>query len=61
MNRSLDLKYDLDVFNIVAVSDFNFGAMENKSLNIFNAKYILASPQTATDLDFAGIEAVVAA
>ena len=54
------LEYDLDVFNIVAVSDFNFGAMENKSLNIFNAKYILASPQTATDADFAGIEAVVA-
>jgi aminopeptidase N len=54
------LEYDLDVFNIVAVSDFNFGAMENKSLNIFNAQYILASPETATDSDYERIEAVVA-
>jgi aminopeptidase N len=54
------LEYDLDIFNIVAVSDFNMGAMENKSLNIFNAKYILASPDTAVDADFLGIEAVVA-
>jgi len=54
------LEYDLDVFNIVAVSDFNMGAMENKSLNVFNAKYILADPQTATDTDFAYIESVVA-
>ncbi len=53
-------EYDLDVFNIVAVSDFNMGAMENKGLNIFNDKYILASPETATDVDYAGIEAVVA-
>lgn len=53
-------EYDLDVFNIVAVSDFNFGAMENKGLNIFNSKYILADPQTATDADFDGVEAVVA-
>ncbi len=52
--------YDLDVFNIVAVSDFNMGAMENKGLNVFNDKYILASPQTATDTDYAGIETVVA-
>jgi len=53
------LEYDLDLFNIVAVSDFNMGAMENKSLNIFNDKYILADPQTATDDDYAGIERVV--
>ena len=53
-------EYDLDVFNIVAVSDFNMGAMENKGLNIFNDKYVLASPQTATDGDYAGIEAVIA-
>jgi len=54
------LEYDLDIFNIVAVSDFNMGAMENKSLNVFNAKYILADPETATDTDYAGIEGVVA-
>lgn len=53
-------EYDLDVFNIVAVHDFNFGAMENKGLNIFNARYILADAETATDADFDGIEAVVA-
>ncbi len=53
-------EYDLDVFNIVAVSDFNMGAMENKGLNIFNDKYVLASPETATDGDYAGIEAVIA-
>jgi aminopeptidase N len=53
-------EYDLDVFNIVAVSDFNFGAMENKSLNIFNSRYILADPETATDADFDAIAAVVA-
>jgi aminopeptidase N len=53
-------EYDLEVFNIVAVSDFNMGAMENKGLNIFNDKYILASPDTATDHDYAGIEAVIA-
>src|SRR6266496_2896861 len=53
-------EYDLDVFMIVAVSDFNMGAMENKGLNIFNDKYVLASPQTATDADFAHIEAVIA-
>jgi aminopeptidase N len=52
-------EYDLDVFNIVAVDDFNMGAMENKSLNIFNSKYILASPHTATDADYNAIEAVV--
>ena len=53
------LEYDLDIFNIVAVSDFNMGAMENKSLNVFNAKYILADPETATDADYANIEAIV--
>jgi aminopeptidase N len=53
-------EYDLDVFNIVAVSDFNMGAMENKGLNIFNDKYILASPATATDTDYAQIESVIA-
>ncbi|HUI21788.1 MAG TPA: aminopeptidase N [Methylocella sp.] len=53
-------EYDLDVFNIVAVSDFNMGAMENKGLNIFNDKYVLASPATATDADYANIEAVIA-
>ena len=53
-------EYDLDVFHIVAVSDFNMGAMENKGLNIFNDKYVLASPDTATDMDFANIEAIVA-
>ncbi|SEF69747.1 aminopeptidase N [Bosea lathyri] len=52
--------YDLDVFNVVAVSDFNMGAMENKGLNIFNDKYVLADPQTATDGDYASIEAIIA-
>jgi aminopeptidase N len=52
-------EYDLDVFNLVAVSDFNMGAMENKGLNIFNTKFVLARPDTATDVDFAGIEGVV--
>jgi aminopeptidase N len=53
-------EYDLDIFMIVAVSAFNMGAMENKGLNIFNDKYVLASPETATDADFAHIEAVIA-
>ena len=53
-------EYDLDVFNVVAVSDFNMGAMENKGLNIFNDKYVLASPETATDMDYAAIEAIIA-
>ncbi|PZU44672.1 MAG: aminopeptidase N [Sphingomonas sp.] len=53
-------EYDLDVFNIVAVHDFNFGAMENKGLNIFNAKYVLADPDTATDWDYDAIAAIVA-
>ena len=54
------LAYDLDVFNIAAVSDFNMGAMENKGLNVFNTKYVLAKPETATDADYQGIEAVIA-
>ena len=52
-------EYDLDLFNIVAVSDFNMGAMENKGLNIFNSRYVLADPDTATDADFDAIAAVV--
>ncbi len=54
------LELDLERFMIVAVSDFNMGAMENKGLNIFNTKYVLAQPETATDVDFANIESVVA-
>ena len=53
-------EYDLDIFMIVAVSDFNMGAMENKGLNVFNDKYLLAGSDTATDADFAHIEAVIA-
>ena len=54
------LEYDLDVYMIVAVGDFNAGAMENKGLNIFNTKYVLAKPETATDADYQGIEGVIA-
>jgi aminopeptidase N len=53
-------EYDLDIFNIVAVDDFNMGAMENKSLNIFNSSCVLASPETTTDAGFARVEAIVA-
>ena len=53
-------EYDLDLYMIVAVDDFNMGAMENKGLNIFNSKYVLARPQTATDTDYEMIEAVIA-
>lgn len=53
-------EYDLDIYMIVAVGDFNMGAMENKGLNIFNTKYVLASPQTATDYDFDSIDTVIA-
>ena len=53
-------EYDLGVFNIVAVRDFNFGAMENKGLNIFNSAYVLADEDTATDADFEAIESIVA-
>jgi aminopeptidase N len=53
------LEYDLDLYMVVAVDDFNMGAMENKGLNVFNTKYVLANPQTATDNDFLAIEAVI--
>jgi aminopeptidase N len=53
-------EYDLDIFMIVAVSHFNMGAMENKGLNIFNDKYILALPETATDADYVNVEAIIA-
>jgi aminopeptidase N len=53
-------EYDLDVFNVVAVDDFNMGAMENKGLNVFNSKYVLASPETATDADYERIESIIA-
>jgi aminopeptidase N len=68
-NRSSSMKwdeevfgreYDLDLYNIVAVSDFNMGAMENKGLNVFNTKYVLADPDTATDADFDAVEGVIA-
>ncbi|HKT85013.1 MAG TPA: aminopeptidase N [Novosphingobium sp.] len=52
-------EYDLDLFNVVAVSDFNMGAMENKGLNVFNTRYVLADPETATDADYDAIEGVV--
>ena len=52
-------EYDLSVYNIVAVDDFNMGAMENKGLNIFNSKYVLAKQDTATDVDYEGIESVI--
>jgi aminopeptidase N len=54
-----DLEYDLDIYHVVATQDFNMGAMENKSLNIFNSKYVLARPDTATDTDYQGIEGVI--
>ncbi len=54
------LEYDLDTFMIVAIDDFNMGAMENKGLNVFNSKLVLANPETATDLDYHSIEAVIA-
>lgn len=53
------LEYDLDIYNIVAVDDFNMGAMENKGLNIFNSKFVLASPKTATDDEYQGIQRVI--
>ena len=52
-------EYDLDVYMVVAVDDFNMGAMENKGLNVFNSKYVLAQPETATDMDYQGIEGVI--
>jgi aminopeptidase N len=54
------LEYDLDRYMVVAVDDFNMGAMENKGLNVFNSKYVLASPETATDQDYLGVEGVIA-
>ena len=57
--QAYDREYDLDVFHIVAVSDFNMGAMENKSLNVFNTKYVLARQEIATDQDYHGIEGVI--
>jgi len=57
--RAYGREYDLDSYQIVAVHDFNMGAMENKGLNIFNAQYVLASPETATDDDYASIEAII--
>ena len=53
-------EYDLDLYNIVAVSDFNMGAMENKGLNVFNTRYVLADPETATDTDYDNVEGVIA-
>ncbi len=58
--ETFGLEYDLDHYNIVATSDFTMGAMENKGLNVFNTKYVLASAETATDADFQGVEAVIA-
>ncbi|EAU43022.1 aminopeptidase N [Fulvimarina pelagi HTCC2506] len=58
--RRFGREYDLDVFNIVAIADFNMGAMENKGLNVFNHKYVLLDPDTATDQDYAGVETVIA-
>ncbi|QFY90835.1 aminopeptidase N [Magnetovirga frankeli] len=58
--RTYGRECDLDVYNIVAVNDFNMGAMENKGLNIFNAKFVLASPESATDADFQAVEGVIA-
>ncbi|MBW2294292.1 MAG: aminopeptidase N, partial [Deltaproteobacteria bacterium] len=57
--RKFGREYDLDIYMIVAVNDFNMGAMENKGLNVFNSKYVLAEPETATDDDCEGIEAVI--
>lgn len=58
--QAFDREYDLEVYHIVAVSDFNMGAMENKSLNIFNTKYVLARPEIASDQDYHNIEGVIA-
>ncbi len=57
--RRFGLEYDLDVYHVVATSDFNMGAMENKSLNIFNTKFVLAAPETATDQDYQDVESVI--
>jgi aminopeptidase N len=57
--KKFGLEYDLDIYMVVAVDDFNMGAMENKGLNIFNSSYVLANPETATDRDFINIESVI--
>jgi aminopeptidase N len=57
--ETFGLEYDLDEYKVVAVDDFNMGAMENKGLNVFNSKYVLARPETATDADYQGIEGVI--
>lgn len=57
--QRFSLEYDLDIYMIVAVDDFNMGAMENKGLNVFNSKFVLARPDTATDTDFQNIEGVI--
>ncbi|MGK2943683.1 MAG: aminopeptidase N [Desulfuromonadales bacterium] len=57
--ETFGLEYDLDEYKVVATDDFNMGAMENKGLNVFNSKYVLARPETATDADFQGIEGVI--
>ena len=57
--ETFGLEYDLDRYMIVAVDDFNMGAMENKGLNVFNSKYVLAHPETATDTDYLGVESVI--
>lgn len=57
--KAFGREYDLDLFNIVAVSDFNMGAMENKGLNVFNTRYVLADPETATDGDYDAVEGVI--
>ncbi|HUS24059.1 MAG TPA: aminopeptidase N, partial [Candidatus Binatia bacterium] len=57
--QAYGLEYDLDVYMVVAARDFNMGAMENKGLNLFNAAYVLASPETATDADFENVESVI--
>jgi len=57
--ETFGLEYDLDIYMIVAVGDFNMGAMENKGLNVFNTKYVLAKPETATDADYQAIEGVI--
>ena len=58
--RRFGREYDLDVFNVVAIADFNMGAMENKGLNVFNHKYVLLDEDIATDADYAGVETVIA-
>ncbi len=58
--KSYGLEYDLDLFQIVAVSHFNMGAMENKGLNIFNSKFVLADEKTASDTDLMRVESIIA-